>query len=334
MKRIIALAAAFAGALAVLFVAVAGGLIAWTLASSPDFDSEFHPFRSPSAKARFLALYDEGVALWPVESDTVSVATSYGPTFVRLSGPDSGPPLVLLHGAGGNALHWIPNVAAWAPHFRVYAVDAIADYGRSVYTRPITSAADYVAWLDELLTALGLRDGISVVGLSYGGWQASQYALAHPERLDRIVLLAPAGTVLPLSGEFIRRALPTVLPHRYFTHSFMLWLLDDLAQQGDSGRRLVQRESDGIFLARASYKPLTLVNPHVLTDEELRGIAVPTLFVVGENEKIYPAAEAIRRLNTVAPHIETALVSDAGHDLSIAQASVVNQLVRGFLRRR
>ncbi len=309
-------------------------MVVWTLASPPDLQSEFHPFRSPAAKERYLALYDEAATFWPVAADTTTVATSYGPTFVRVSGPDSAPPLVLLHGAGGNSLHWVPNAEAWSAHFRIYAVDGINDYGRSVYTRHITTAADYTGWLDELFTALDLGDGISLVGLSYGGWQASQYALAHPGRLERIVLLAPAGTVLPLSGRFISRLLPTALPHRHFTRSFMRWLLQDLAERDEPSRELIDEQSDAVFLAQASYKPRSLVNPHVLNDAELRDTSVPTLFVVGENEKIYSAQEAVRRLSTVAPQIETAVVAGAGHDLTIVQATIVNQLVLDFLRRR
>jgi pimeloyl-ACP methyl ester carboxylesterase len=65
----------------------------------------------------------------------------------------------------------------------------------------------------------------------------------------------------------------------------------------------------------------------------LRGINVPTLFLVGENEKIYAAQEAVQRLSRVAPQIETAVIPDAGHDLTIVQAELVNRLVVAFLQR-
>jgi len=59
---------------------------------------------------------------------------------------------------------------------------------------------------------------------------------------------------------------------------------------------------------------------------------VPALYVVGENEKIYSAQKAIRRLNEVAPQIKTGLIPQAGHDLTIAQAEMVNNKVLGFLK--
>jgi pimeloyl-ACP methyl ester carboxylesterase len=68
-----------------------------------------------------------------------------------------------------------------------------------------------------------------------------------------------------------------------------------------------------------------------MTDEELKRISVPTLFLVGENEKIYSAKEAMQRLKKVAPQIKTELVLDAGHDLTIVQSKAVNETILGFI---
>ncbi len=310
------------------------GLAAWLFSGSGDMDSPHHPFRSAAAKARYLGLYDSRAREWPIPSDTITVSTSFGPTFARISGPDSAPPLVLLHGAGGNSLQWRPNVAALSQRHRSYAVDAIYDYGRSVYTRIPTSADDFTSWLDELFDTLELGDSISLVGLSYGGWLASQYSVRFPHRLDRVVLLAPAGTVLPLSFGWIRRAMLCALPSRRFTRSFLYWLLQDLAAKDEASREFLEQEIDAAYLAIRSYKLTRLVNPDVLTDSQLQSIHVPTLFLVGENEKIYPALAAIERLTTVAPQIETQIIPDAGHDLTVVQTELVNRTVVQFLTRR
>ena len=74
------------------------------------------------------------------------------------------------------------------------------------------------------------------------------------------------------------------------------------------------------------------VYPTVLSDDELRSISIPTLFLVGEHEVIYPAHEAIGRLNSVAPQIKTELIPDAGHDLTIVQSVLVNKKVIKVLK--
>ncbi len=59
---------------------------------------------------------------------------------------------------------------------------------------------------------------------------------------------------------------------------------------------------------------------------------MPALYLVGENEKIYSAQEAVQRLNKVAPHIKTEVIPNAGHDLTIVQAEMVNRKVLEFLK--
>jgi len=118
---------------------------------------DHHPFRSAKAKEEYLALYDRMAARWPVASQTRLVETSHGQTFVRISGSADAPPLVLLPGFGANSLMWIPNVEELSRQFRTYAVDNIYDNGRSIYTRPLASAKDFVSWMDELFTALAVK---------------------------------------------------------------------------------------------------------------------------------------------------------------------------------
>ena len=91
---------------------------------------------------------------------------------------------------------------------------------------------------------------------------------------------------------------------------------------------------DAAFLGVACYKPRRMVPPSVLTDDQLRSITVPVLYLVGENEKIYSPARAIERLGRVAPQVQAEVISGAGHDLSLVQADVVNRRVLEFLARQ
>jgi pimeloyl-ACP methyl ester carboxylesterase len=276
-------------------------------------------------------MYDEKALEWPIRSEAVMVETSYGRTFVRISGPADAPPLVLLHGVGGNSLQWLPNIEALSERYRTYAVDNIYDNGRSVFSRVVEGPDDLVTWLNDVFAGLDLEGDINIVGLSFGGWVATQYALKHPDRMGKMVLLAPAGTVLPLSPEWMLRAALCAVPHRYFAKSFMYWLLEDLAQSGETGRALLEQYIDESYLALRSFKTKRMVNPTVLTDEEWQSIRVPTLYIVGENEKIYSAEEAVARLNRIAPGIRTEVIPGAGHDLTIVKTEMVDNKILAFL---
>lgn len=106
----------------------------------------------------------------------------------------SSPPLVLLHGAGGNAVSWAPTLPCWGP-----AAPRTPDLpGRG--TRP--GAPEPTARQAWLALAPSIPDGAVLVGHSYGGAVALEAALAAPERLSGVVLVS-SGARLKVSPQIL-----------------------------------------------------------------------------------------------------------------------------------
>jgi pimeloyl-ACP methyl ester carboxylesterase len=295
----------------------------------------YHPFRSPKAKETYLTRYVEMAKEWPIPANEQLVDTAYGQTFVRISGPPDAPPLVLLPGAGTCSLQWLLNIEALSQNHRTHAVDALINVGgvgKSVPTRAITSPNDAVTWLDELFNGLGLGESINLLGASYGGWSASQYALHRQDRLNKLVLVAPAGMVLPFHGTYMwRTILLNVIPRRNMYLRFFKWSFKDLAKQNS---QFLEEMADDFMMSSQCFEsvnPKELPSLAALTDEELQQLKLPTLFLVGENEVLYSADKALQRLHEVAPHIQTELIPNAGHDLLLVQTEMVNRKIVEFL---
>ncbi len=236
----------------------------------------------------------------------------------------------MLPGGSANSLMWGPNIAAFSPAFETFAIDNLYDFGRSVYTRKPQKPEDILNWLSDLFDALGLHEHIHLVGLSQGGWMAGLYALHCPERLEKVALIAPANTILMIRPEFALRAISVLLPLRYFTRRFIYWLFSDLVSKDEAGKRLADEMIDEMFLSFRSFKPMPILTPTVFTDDELKNMHVPALFLIGENEKVYSPQEAIDRIHRLAPHWKTGLIPSAGHDLTFTQAEMVNDSVLRF----
>ena len=149
-------------------------------------------FKTPEGEAAYLAAYDAAMKLWPVPYEEMEVPSRFGMTHVIVSGPKDAPPLVLLHGYMATSTMWSPNIADFSKDYRVYAVDVMGQPSKSIPTEPIRNAADYAVWLAATLDALHL-DRICLVGKSYGGWLALNFAVAAPERVQKLVLLSPGG---------------------------------------------------------------------------------------------------------------------------------------------
>jgi len=310
-----------------------------SLFKGPDYSAlpSFYPFKNIKARQRYFEYYDKRASEWPMSSQARYVATSLGDTFVRTCGEETAPSLVLLPSGFASSLNWLPNIQGLASHFRIYAVDNIYDVGRSVNSRPIVDAHDLTAWLDELFTQLGLVNSINIMGLSFGGWLASQYALRHQDRLHRVVLAAPVATVLPLPAEWAWRGILGALPpHKFFmTHFLTNWMCQDLAKRGDQlSKRMLENWMNDALMAMKCFTFRMPITPTVLTDDELRSLSVPVLFMVGENEVVYPAVSAVQRIKTVAPAIKTEVLQNASHDLTISQTQLFNEKVSTFLLER
>jgi len=290
----------------------------------------YSPYRSEAARdICFQYFAAKATREWPICSEECTVPTTYGETFVRVSGPPGAPPLVLLHGAGATSLMWAPNIQALSAGCRTFAVDQIGEFGRSLCIRPARSLDDMMGWLNQVFDGLDLKRAINLAGISYGGALAAQYALRFPERLSRLVLIAPGNTVLRLRAAFWMHLLVLAIARRHGLAPFLRWVFPDMARRDASWiESIVAELTLNMRSIQRHHPPI----PPVLTDAEWGSLRVRALFLVGEHEVIYPPGKAVARLKRVAPGIRTEIVLGGGHDLTFASSTAVNQRILEFLR--
>ena len=101
-------------------------------------------------------------------------------------------PLVLLHGNMTSSKHWDLVLDAVDERFDCYAMD-MRGFGGSTYETPVDSLADFAEDVGPFADSVGL-DAFHLWGWSTGGGVAMEFAARHPERVDRLVLMAPVGT--------------------------------------------------------------------------------------------------------------------------------------------
>lgn len=217
---------------------------------------------------------------------------------------------------------------------RLFAVDNIHDNGRSVEdaAHPVTSMDDFVAWLDELFAKLGFTAPVDVLGLSYGGCLAANFALEHPARVRRLVLLAPAGILAPIPWGFIWRAILSLLPGKFFLRNFMRWVSNGLDAKPEL-RRFLDEMVDDAYVALRAYQRRPMVPPMPLADEQWKALAVPTLLIAGDLEVNFPAADSFARVKALVPSMEQLLLAGAGHELFVTRAAEVDRAALEFLER-
>jgi pimeloyl-ACP methyl ester carboxylesterase len=151
-------------------------------------------FRGEQAKDTLLRWYEHFRSRLRVPTESRTVRTRFGDTHVLVGGPQTGPDVVVLHGALASSAHVLHELAPLLERFRVHAVDIVGQSVKSADARPAVTNNEYGAWLTDVLDGLALQR-THVVGVSWGGFVAIRLAASAPERIDRLALLVPAGIV-------------------------------------------------------------------------------------------------------------------------------------------
>ena len=146
------------------------------------------PAGAEAVRQRYLDILDH----WPVPAERVTVPTGDGDTFVLVSGPADAPPVIALQGSGATTAMWRHQIGALSQGLRVHAVDVIGEPGLSAPARPPFAGDVYARWLDDVLDGLALS-AAAFVGVSLGGWIATDYAIRRPDRVHCLALLSPSG---------------------------------------------------------------------------------------------------------------------------------------------
>lgn len=156
-----------------------------------------------------LAVAGTGAYFWTPDTDPVAMRAKYGAApsqfidleggltvHVRDEGPRDARVILLLHGSSADLRTWDHWVEQLSVKHRVVRIDQIGHGLTGPSPSRDYSMAAFVATVDNLMTKLGVQKFI-VAGSSMGGNVAWNYALAHTDRLDGLILVSPGGAPYP-----------------------------------------------------------------------------------------------------------------------------------------
>jgi pimeloyl-ACP methyl ester carboxylesterase len=234
-----------------------------------------------------------------------------------LEGGD-GPPVVLLHGQGGWSGMWLPVIADLVTTHRVVAPD-LPGLGASEVPDGPPDAARALAWLDALVQRTCPAPP-ALVGASLGASMAARFAIAHPDRLSRLVLMG-AGSLArfrPAPGVVLALIRFVARPNERTQRGFLRQVAVDPARvRALLGERWEASQAYLLELARtpsvraANRRLLRELGTKRIPPQELARITAPTSLIWGRHDRVMRLriAEAASARYGWPLHV----IEDAGH---------------------
>jgi pimeloyl-ACP methyl ester carboxylesterase len=258
------------------------------------------------------------------ESRTVQVA-GYRVHYVA-EGPADGPPVVLVHGLGGNAEEW-HNLAPYLVKagFRVYLPDLIG-FGRSEKPANFSYAMhDEAEVVVGFLDALRLKQ-VDLGGISMGGWIVQLVAARHPERVRRLLLFDAAGIYeapawdtrlfTPTTPAALDQLDALLMPHPPRVPAFVA---RDILRVSKERAWIVQRAV------------ATMLTGQDATDSLLPGLKMPVLIVWGAEDHITPLVQG-EKIHRLVPQSELEVFPGCGHLAQMQCAAQIGPRVVEFVK--
>lgn len=242
-------------------------------------------------------------------------------------GPADSRVLVLLHGIGASAERWSRVIPTLAKYFRVITPD-IVGFGYSDKPTVEYTMDFFIDFFSGFLDSLNIPKA-SVIGSSFGGHVATEFAIRFNRRVDRLVLASPAGmmrTSTPTLDGYIMAALyPT------FENAFKAF--GEMAHDPDAvTEEIVMDFVNRMRLPNAKYAFMsTLLGMRYAP--KLQGrigkMISPTLLVWGESDKMIPVQYA--KEYKEIPDSELVVIKNCGHTPYVEKPMTFNKLVLKFL---
>lgn len=214
--------------------------------------------------------------------------------------------IVFVHGYAGVAETWEYQINYFSRAYRVIAPD-LRGHGQSDAPFTQYTMTELVADLHTIVEQRQLPDQFILVGHSFGGSICVEYANAHPERLEKLVLIATAGEY----------PLPQVanLAYRIPTAFYRLWW--DYRPKWNAEVHVMKRM---MFNNMRRWKGWPL----------LRNIQTPTLVITGERDTYFPR-EVFEEAAKMIPHAEVYDVGSAKHKVQLERHQAVNRTIERFI---
>ncbi|MEB3283656.1 MAG: alpha/beta hydrolase [Lyngbya sp.] len=223
--------------------------------------------------------------------------------------PKDAPILILVPGAGLSSRYMVPTAEQLAPDYHIYVPD-LPGFGESDKPEPPLNLSELADFLWKWMDAVGIEQA-TMLGNSLGCQIIVEFAVRHPNRLERAILQGPT------------------VDRRARTFGQQLWqLILDAPREAPSQAVIQFQDYSKAGFARVFHTFEMALSDAI--EEKLPHVKVPTLVVRGEHDTLVPPRWA-EEIVSLLPNSQFVEIAEGGHTLNYKMPEAVARVTRAFV---
>ncbi len=241
-----------------------------------------------------------------------------------------GKPIIILHGLFGSSDNWLTQAKLFAPLYKVFSVD-LRNHGQSPHSDDFDYAS-MVGDLNEFIQDQKISDPV-IIGHSMGGKTAMNFALAHPDKISKLIVVDISPREYNLEHYTIVEGLKAIPIDKLSSRNEADEILSQSVPEADVRQFLLknlQRKNTGGFSWKINLPVIANKLSNVGVDLQFRGqFDKPTLFIRGGKSK-YVRDEDWKRITEIFPAAQLETM-DTGHWVQAEKPQEFAELVMQWL---
>lgn len=278
-------------------------------------------YKSKDGKEKSLALYDKQLLKLNMPFSDIYVKTSFGKTHLVEIGNKTGKPLLVFHGGNATTAYNLLMCDFLLDDFHIYAVDTIGHPGKSDEICLSHKGYDYGKWASEVIDKIGY-DRIACLGGSFGGGILAKLMCVAPHKIDKAVLIVPAGisNAVPVSS------MAMLIPLMQYRITKQEKYLVKTALYMALKEEILDEDTINILKDSFDNVKIKVAMPTNIEAKRMSNYESPTLVIAGEKDCLFPARKVLHRARQIISDCQTIELKESGH-MHILPEEVKKQII-------
>ena len=278
-------------------------------------------YNTKKSKEEILNLYDQKLNSLQINYQYLTVSTNFGNTNIITCGEDTNSPIILLHGSNACAPLALETYYELIPHFKIYAIDILAQPNKSDETRLNMKDDSYGKWIHEIINYLQIEN-VTLAGFSFGGLVILKTLEVDENKINKVYLSAPAYIV---NGNPFKAIFKVFIPMKKYIKTKKIQYLEKFLKG-------VFSEKDPFALTflskvlpnfKMDFTPVPTINK-----QKADSIKTPIVLFAAENDIMFPGKKMIQKAKKIFPSLKSyQLFKNSNHVFNKINNNIVCDII-------